>query len=185
MSDPSSRSVIQIGPFHPLLEEPVGFSLTVEGERVVAIEARMDYIHKGLERLAQERTYDMVPILVERICGICSVTHTSASATRSRTCSASRSRRAQPTSARIVGELERLHSHLLWVGLAGHFIGYNTVFMWAWKYREPVCDAFEMLTGHRQNSALPMVGGVRRDLPRSTSRPMRKMLDELEGQVGG
>ena len=69
------RRVIQIGPFHPLLEEPVGFELTVEGETVVDVDARMDYIHKGIERLAQERTYDMVPILLERICGICSVTH--------------------------------------------------------------------------------------------------------------
>ena len=50
------RRVIQIGPFHPLLEEPVGFELTVEGEKVVDVDARMDYIHKGIERLAQERT---------------------------------------------------------------------------------------------------------------------------------
>ena len=55
--------------------------------------------------------------------------------------------------------------------------------MWAWKYREPVCDAFEMLTGHRQNSALPMVGGVRRDVPEEYFPAVRKVLDELEGQV--
>ena len=183
MSDPSSRHVVQIGPFHPLLEEPVGFSLTVEGERVVAIDARMDYIHKGLERLAQERTYDMVPILLERICGICSVTHSVCF------CNAVEDLLGVEIPPRaayirtIIGELERLHSHLLWVGLAGHFIGYNTVFMWAWKYREPVCDAFEMLTGHRQNSALPLVGGVRRDLPVEYFPVVRKTLDELEGQT--
>jgi NADH-quinone oxidoreductase subunit D len=69
------------------------------------------------------------------------------------------------------------------VGLAGHFIGYNTVFMWAWKYREPVCDCFEMLTGHRQNSALPIVGGVRRDVPEEYFPEVRKTLDLLQGQV--
>ena len=183
MSDPRSRQVIQIGPFHPLLEEPVGFSLTVEGEKVVAVEARMDYIHKGLERLAQERTYDMIPILLERICGICSVTHSVCF------CNAVEDLLGVeiPPRARyirtIIGELERVHSHLLWVGLAGHFIGYNTVFMWAWKYREPVCDVFEMLTGHRQNAALPMVGGVRRDIPEEYFPEARKVLDQLEGQV--
>ncbi|HSM49799.1 MAG TPA: nickel-dependent hydrogenase large subunit [Thermoanaerobaculia bacterium] len=183
MSDPTSRKVIEIGPFHPLLEEPVGFSLTVEGERVVAIEARMDYIHKGLERLAQERTYDMVPILLERICGICSVTHSVCF------CHAVEDLLGVEIPARaayirtILGELERLHSHLLWVGLAGHFIGYNTVFMWSWKYREPVCDLFEMLTGHRQNSALPIVGGVRRDLPVEYFPEARRILDELAGQT--
>ncbi|NUN51973.1 MAG: nickel-dependent hydrogenase large subunit [Planctomycetaceae bacterium] len=183
MADPSAPSVIEIGPFHPLLEEPVGFSLTVEGERVVAIEARMDYIHKGLERLAQERTYDMVPILLERICGICSVTHSVCfcHAVEDLLGVAIPPRAAYVRT--ILGEIERLHSHLLWVGLAGHFIGYNTVFMWAWKYREPVCDLFEMLTGHRQNSAMPLVGGVRRDLPVEHFPAARRILDELEGQV--
>jgi membrane-bound hydrogenase subunit alpha len=175
--------VIRIGPFHPLQEEPASFELTVEGERVVAIDARMGYIHKGIERLVQERTYDMIPHVLERICGICSVTHSICF------CHAVEDLLGLeiPPRARyirtILGELERLHSHLLWVGLAGHFIGYNTVFMWAWKYREPVCDCFEMLTGHRQNSAMPQVGGVRRDLPEEPFPEVRRVLDELDGQV--
>ncbi len=183
MSASTSRQVIQIGPFHPLLEEPVGFSLTVEGERVVAIDARMDYIHKGIERLAQERTYDMIPILLERICGICSVTHSVCF------CNAVEDLLGieVPPRARyirtILGELERIHSHLLWVGLAGHFIGYDTVFMWAWRYREPVCDVFEMLTGHRQNSAMPMVGGVRRDLPVEYVDEARRALDLVDAKT--
>jgi len=140
----------------------------------------MDYIHKGIERLAQDRTYDMIPILLERICGICSVTHSVCF------CNAVEDLldvQIPPRAAyirTILGELERLHSHLLWVGLAGHFIGYNTVFMWAWKYREPVCDVFEMLTGHRQNSAMPMVGGVRRDIPEAYIPDARQVLDMVE-----
>jgi len=178
-----TRRIVNIGPFHPLLEEPVGFALTVEGERVVHVEARMDYIHKGIERLAQQRTYDMVPILLERICGICSVTHSV------NFCHAVEDLLGVEIPPRakyirtIIGELERLHSHLLWVGLAGHFIGYNTVFMWSWRYREPVCDVFEMLTGHRQNSAMPMVGGVRRDIPDHYLPEARKALDALDGKV--
>lgn len=64
----------------------------------------------------------------------------------------------------IVLELERLHSHLLWIGLAGHFIGYNTVWMWAWRYREPVMDVLELITGSRVNYANAKIGGVRRDV---------------------
>jgi Ni,Fe-hydrogenase III large subunit len=44
----------------------------------------------------------------------------------------------------LIGELERVHSHLLWLGLAGHFIGFDTLWMWAWKYREPVLEMFEI-----------------------------------------
>ncbi len=182
-STSDGRQVIQIGPFHPLLEEPVGFELTVEGETVVHVEARMDYIHKGLERLCQERTYDMIPILLERICGICSVTH---SVCFCNVVEDLLDVEIPPRAAyvrTIIGELERVHSHLLWVGLAGHFIGYNTVFMWAWKYREPVCDVFEMLTGHRQNSAIPMVGGVRRDIRTEYIPEALKVLDVVDEKV--
>ncbi|PIW33566.1 MAG: NADH:ubiquinone oxidoreductase, partial [bacterium (Candidatus Ratteibacteria) CG15_BIG_FIL_POST_REV_8_21_14_020_41_12] len=63
----------------------------------------------------------------------------------------------------IIAELERLHSHLLWMGLAGHFLGYDTVWMWSWKYREPVLDIMEAVTGNRQNYAMMKPGGVRRD----------------------
>ena len=177
------RRVIQIGPFHPLLEEPVGFELTVEGETVVHVDACMEYIHKGIERLAQERTYDMLPILLERICGICSVTHSVCFCNAAEDLLQLELPPRANTIRTIIGELERIHSHLLWVGLAGHFIGYNTVFMWAWKYREPVCDVFEMLTGHRQNSALPMVGGVRRDLPEAYFDEALRVMDRVDEQV--
>ena len=61
----------------------------------------------------------------------------------------------------IINELERVHSHLLWAGLAGHFIGYDTLFMWAWKYREPVLDLLEAITGNRNNYGNVKVGGCR------------------------
>jgi NADH-quinone oxidoreductase subunit D len=79
----------------------------------------------------------------------------------------------------IIGELERIHSHLLWVGLAGHFLGYNTVFMWAWKYREPVLDLFEMITGNRNSYAMFKVGGVRRDIENSKIATIRKVMTDV------
>jgi membrane-bound hydrogenase subunit alpha len=83
----------------------------------------------------------------------------------------------------IIGELERVHSHLLWVGLAGHFLGYNTVFMWAWKYRETVLDIFEKITGNRNNYAMFKIGGVRRDIPNHIIPEIKKMLDSLKPKV--
>jgi len=69
---------------------------------------------------------------------------------------------------------------LLWVGLAGHFLGYNTVFMWAWKYREPVLDMFEMITGNRNSYAMFTIGGVRRDIDAEKAKLLYKVLDEVE-----
>jgi NADH-quinone oxidoreductase subunit D len=80
----------------------------------------------------------------------------------------------------IINELERIHSHLLWVGLAGHFIGYDTVFMWAWKYREPVLDLLEEITGNRNNYGNVRVGGCREDVPNETIPKILKGLDAIE-----
>ncbi|MEJ2634611.1 MAG: nickel-dependent hydrogenase large subunit [Calditrichia bacterium] len=177
------RSVIPIGPFHPLQDEPENFLLTVEGETVVDIDVNIGYIHKGIELLAQQKTYDQIVFLVERICGICSITHTVCF------CHAVEDilqidipERAKYIRT-ILGEIERIHSHLLWAGLAGHFIGYNTVFMWAWKYREPILDMMELLTGNRQSCGMLKVGGVRRDLDDRNFPALRKTLDELEPKI--
>jgi NADH-quinone oxidoreductase subunit D len=75
----------------------------------------------------------------------------------------------------IIDELQRIHSHLLWLGLAGPFIGYNTVWMWAWKAREPILDLFELICGNRQNYAMMKIGGVRRDIKKKLIRSLKKL----------
>jgi NADH-quinone oxidoreductase subunit D len=80
----------------------------------------------------------------------------------------------------IINELERIHSHLLWVGLGGHFIGYDTVFMWAWKYREPVLDLLEEITGNRNNYGNVKVGGCREDIPDELIPKINQELDVIE-----
>ncbi|MCK5557122.1 MAG: nickel-dependent hydrogenase large subunit, partial [Candidatus Hydrogenedentes bacterium] len=69
------RTIIPLGPFHPLLEEAEYFQLYVEGETVVDMDMRMGYMHRGIEKMSQAKTFDQVPFLVERICGICSTSH--------------------------------------------------------------------------------------------------------------
>ncbi len=176
----SKKFLIPIGPYHPLQEEPELFKLYCEGETVRDIKWETGYNHRGIEKLAESKTYDQVFFLVERICGICSTSHPFAFANAveeigdiiiTDRCKYIRS---------IIAELERIHSHLLWVGLAGHFLGYNTVFMWAWKYREPVLDLFEMITGNRNSYAMFKVGGVRRDIEGSKTGAIREVLDDVK-----
>lgn len=159
------RTLLSIGPFHPLQEEPEHYQLWVEGETVVDLDVRLSYNHRGIEELSARRTFDQVPYLVERVCGICSASHPLAYIRAVETlCQCDVPLRAKYLRT-IVLELERLHSHLLWVGLAGHFLGYNTVFMWAWRYREPVMDILEKVTGNRCTYANAKIGGCRRDIP--------------------
>ncbi len=162
MSD--NRRIVPIGPFHPLQEEPEFFKLIVEGEKVVDIEINIGYNHRGHEFISQKMTYDQIPFLVERICGICSNSHPLAFVLAVEDAINLEIPQRAKYIRTIVHELERVHSHLLWLGLAGHFIGYNTVWMWAWRYREPILDLFEMITGNRNHYAMNKVGGVRRDI---------------------
>lgn len=180
MSKERKENIIPIGPFHPLLEEPEFFKFYVEGETIVDADVRIGYNHRGVEKLAESKSYDQDVFLVERICGICSTSHPFAFVRAAEDVSGIIvPERAQYIRV-IIAELERIHSHLLWVGLAGHFIGYNTVFMWAWKYREPVLDMFEIISGNRNHYAMFKVGGVRRDISEEQSKALLKTLDEVE-----
>ena len=176
----AKETIIPVGPFHPLLEEPEFFKFYVEGEKVVDAELRIGYNHRGIEKLAESKTWEQDVFLVERICGICSTSHPFAYVQAAEDVSGIEVPERAKYIRTIIGELERVHSHLLWVGLAGHFIGYNTVFMWAWKYREPVLDMFEVISGNRNHYAMFKVGGVRRDIKEQDIPGLIKAIDDVE-----
>ncbi|MBM4141974.1 MAG: NADH:ubiquinone oxidoreductase [Lentisphaerae bacterium] len=176
-------AIIPIGPYHPLQEEPEFFKLHVEGETVVGLDIELGYNHRGIEKLSESKTFEQTVFLVERICGICSTSHPIACVQAIEDAG----NIAVPERAlyirSLIGELERLHSHLLWLGLAGHFLGFNTVWMWVWRYREDLLDIMELLTGNRNHYAMMKPGGVRRDIRREDIPAVRKMLDGLKGPL--
>jgi len=177
------RMLINVGPFHPLQEEAEFFQLHCEGETVVDMDMRTSYNHRGIEELSTRLTWDQVPFLVERVCGICSASHPWAYIRAvENICGIEAPERAKYLRT-IVAELERLHSHMLWIGLAGHFLGYNTVWMWTWKYREPVMDILELITGSRIHYANNTIGGVRRDIPADLYPEIRKAVDSLKAPL--
>ena len=175
-----SKPVVPVGPFHPLQEEMEFFQLSVDGEIVTDIDVRISYNHRGIEKISESLQFDQVPFLVSRICGICSASHPLAYVNAvEEIAGVTPPDRAQYIRV-IINELERIHSHLLWVGLAGHFIGYDTVFMWSWKYREPVLDLLEEITGNRNNYGNVVVGGCREDIPNELKPKIIKEMDEIQ-----
>jgi len=162
---PEGASVLPMGPFFPVLEEPSYWRLFVEGETVVGCDTRLFYNHRGIEKLGDSvLTYNEIPYVAERICGICGFIHS--------TCYCQAVEKAAgidvPRRGRyirtIMLELERIHSHLLWLGIAGHIIGFETVLMQTWRIREPVMWLCEEISGNRKTYGMNTVGGVRRDL---------------------
>ena len=171
---------IPIGPQHPALKEPEGFSVALKGEKILGVDIRLGYNHRGIEKAAEERTYIQDIYLIERVCGICSHSHS--------TCFIQAVEEIAglviPARARyirtIIGELERIHSHLLWLGVAGHEIGFDTLLMYSWRDREVVMDILAAITGNRVNYGMNTFGGVRRDINPEQSREILKALDILE-----
>lgn len=180
------KVVIPIGPYHPLQEEPEFFRLYVEGEKVVDIDIVVGYMHRGIEEISEHKHYDQIPLSVERICGICSSSHPYAYCLAVEDILGGEANIVPERAIyirTIVDEMQRIHSHMLWLGLVGHFIGYNTIWMWAWRYREPILDCFEMFTGNRNHYGMCKIGGVRRDIKDEDIPIIKKTLDELSPAV--
>jgi len=156
--------VVPIGPHHPALKEPVNFRVIADGEKIVRLELDLSYNHRGIEKAAEQRNFIRVLPLLERVCGICSHSHATVFAKGiEEIMGLAIPPRAQYIRT-IIAELERMHSHLLWLGVAAHEIGFNTLFMWTWRDREAVQDTLEEMSGNRVHYGMNEIGGVRRDL---------------------
>ena len=178
-----SRNVIPVGPYHPLLEEAEYFTLTVDGETVTDIDLDIGWMHRGHELISERKTFTQSIYLVERICGICSTSHPLACVHAVEDVDNIEIPERAAYIRTLVGELERIHSHLLWFGLAGHFIGYDTLWMWCWKYREPVLQMFELISGNRNHYGMMRVGGVAQDIDPVKIRELRNTLDTLDKKM--
>lgn len=168
---------IPIGPQHPALKEPISLRLTVDGEVITDVDIRLGYNHRGVEKVAEGRNWTQNIYLVERICGICSHSHATCYVQGVEKLMELDPPKRGMSIRYLVSELERIHSHLLWLGVAGHEAGFDSFFMYVWRDREIVMDLLEMITGNRVHYAINAIGGVRRDLDESQKAKI------LEGMV--
>jgi Ni,Fe-hydrogenase III large subunit len=172
---------IPMGPYHPALEEPYKLDMICEGETVIDAKLHIGFNFRGIEHLAETRNYVQVIALMERVCGICSNIHTLT------LCSAMEKLTGQlpPPRAQyirtIMAELERLHSHVLWAGIAAKLMGFKTMFMTCFEIREKVMDVLAAISGNRVNYAMNRVGGVNRDITDPDS--ILRMVEKLEGEM--
>jgi Ni,Fe-hydrogenase III large subunit/Ni,Fe-hydrogenase III component G len=177
-------TILSIGPFYPTLEEPAYFRLFVEGEKIIGSDYRGFFAHRGIEKLTETvMDYNQVPFIAERICGICGFVH---SATYCMAVEQAAEITIPPRAKyirSIMLELERVHSHLLWLGLAAHYLGFDTVLMQAWRIREPVMWLTEEITGNRKTYGMNLVGGVRRDIDEETANKILKTLKQIETET--
>ncbi|MDO4841622.1 MAG: nickel-dependent hydrogenase large subunit [Phoenicibacter congonensis] len=176
----AKSSVIPFGPQHPVLPEPLHLDLVVEDEKVIKAIPQIGFIHRGLEKMVEKHDYHQFIYFAERICGICAFGHTLGYAeTIEKIMEVEVPERAQYLRV-IWHELSRIHSHLLWLGLAADAFGFESLFMHCWRLREHVLDIFEKTTGGRVILSANKVGGVNRDIENSELHAICDILDSLE-----
>jgi len=163
-SDGGTPINIIMGPQHPALIEPEKFSLKVDGEIVKEVEPRIGYVHRGIEKAAEKRTYLQDIYLVERICGICNACHAACFCQTVEAIMGTKVPLRAEYLRTVVLELNRIQSHMLLLGHAGLELGYESFFQYMWRDREPVMDMMELLTGNRVIASFITIGGVREDL---------------------
>jgi len=155
---------LPIGPIHPALKEPVAFEFETEGERIINVDFHVGHVHRGIEWIGMHRNPVQILYIAERICGICNICHPIAFCRAVENAAGIEVPERADYIRVIMAELERIHSHILWAGVAAHEIGFDTVLHLSWAMREKVLDLIEYLTGNRITKAIMAVGGVRRDI---------------------
>ena len=178
----SNTTIVPFGPQHPVLPEPIHLDLELDDERVVRALPSIGYVHRGLELLAERHDYVEMAQVAERICGICSFIHSQGY------CQGVEQLMGVEVPPRaaylrtIWGEISRIQSHLLWLGLAADAFGFESLFQHTWRVREAMVDIIEETAGGRVIFGTCKVGGVRKDVDGETLQAVKRRLKTIEAE---
>ncbi len=175
---------IPIGSQHVALLEPLRLKFTTENETIKNVEADFGYVHRGIEKACTEKfKFRQVGYVTSRVCGLCSITHSSAyNFTIEQIMQVEVTRRTKYL--RILAfELDRIHSHMLCLAHTAESAGFEAFFMRIMKDREAVMELQELLTGNRIHFDYVSIGGVNRDFTSEIESEFRKKLGGLKPKI--
>lgn len=172
MSDSSTKEIVQkeitlnMGPQHPATHGVLRLVLDLQGETVVGCDPRPGYLHRGIEKWMESRTYHQIIPMTDRLEYItCMNNNLGYVVAVEKLANIEVPERAQFIRT-LMAELTRLSGHLVWLGTHALDIGAMTVCMYTLRERELILDLTEMVTGARQTVSYVRIGGVRNDIPR-------------------
>ena len=151
--------IVPFGPQHPVLPEPLQLRLEIVDEQVVSALPVVGYVHRGLERLAEQKDFQQDTYLIERVCGICSFIHSTTY------CTGIEEKPAEPKS--------------------NYAVSFESLFMQIWRTREHIMDAMEFTTGGRVMLGAACIGGVRKDINPEQAKYVLDQLDLIESEIRG
>ena len=183
---PTGDAVVDVplGALHVTSDEPGHFRLFCDGDEIIDADYRLFYQHRGMEKLAENRmNYDQMGYLAERVCGICGYAHAIACIEAAeKAIKLEIPLRAQAIRV-ICLEIERLHSHLLNIGLACEVTGNYNAFMHIFRVREYSMELAQLVTGGRKTYGNVVMGGLRRDMTNHEIKKGLEIINKLDIQI--
>lgn len=179
----SSSFNLPLGPVHVALEEPVYFKLDVDGETIRNVNLTSGHVHRGMEALAGQRNLTKNITLTERVCSLCSNSH---SFTYCMSVENALGMTIPPRASylRVLAEeIKRIASHLFNTAIQAHIIGFKSLFMHVMEVREQMQDVKETVYGNRMNLAANCIGGVKYDINDELIAYILKQVNKLEPEV--
>jgi len=175
---------IPLGAQHISLLEPLHFKFTTENEKVVDTKANLFYVHRGIEKACCSKfKFRQVSFVVGRVCGLCSVSHTTAySQVAEKLVKIEVPKRAKYLRMLVI-ELDRIHSHLLCLSHVAENSGFEALFMKTMQYREAFMELLEAVCGNRIQYDFSIVGGVSRDLKLAVAEMIIERIKTFEPQL--
>src|SRR3990172_3462672 len=157
---------LNMGPQHPSTHGVLRLVLDLQGETVVGMDPRLGYLHRGIEKWMESRTYHQIIPMTDRLDYIsCMCNNLGYVVAVEKLAGITVPERAQFIRT-LIAELSRLSAHLIWFGTHALDIGSMTAPVYAFRERELILDLLEMATGARLTVSYARIGGVRNDVPR-------------------
>ena len=186
-TDPEEREeeflTINMGPHHPATHGVLRLLVSLEGEFVRDLKPIMGYVHTGIEKSCEDKSYWKVIPFVERMDYLSYFFQMQAF------CGAVETLLELEIPARanylrvIHMELNRIHSHLVWLGTSALDLGAMSMFFYCFRERDRILDLFEMSTGQRMHTRYFQVGGVAEDIPIGFAGKVSAFCDEMPSRI--
>lgn len=174
---------LNLGPQHPSTHGVLRVVLELDGETVIDARPDIGFLHRGIEKLAEHRTYHQIIVLTDRLDYLAALSNNLAYVlTVEKLMDLEVPRRARYVRAALA-ELQRIASHLFWLGTHAHDLGAMTPLFYALREREALMDIFENLSGSRLTPSFLRVGGLAADIDERFVESVRNFTDTFQGRV--
>lgn len=175
--------VLNMGPQHPSTHGVLRLIVELDGEVVVNCVPDIGFLHTGIEKNMEAKTYEKAEVMTDRMDYIFTIGNNLTYCLAVEKLTGLKSPPRADAIRVILTELQRIQSHLIWIGTSSLDLAAMSVFLYAFREREMILDIFEMISGQRMMTTYIRPGGLWRDVPAEFDAAVRNVIDILPRRI--